>query len=427
LRRRRPTLGAQRLGRPILIGTEAFGRRSACAPNEFGLGRPSARGRPACRMNSAWGGLRPTVGLRRPENCLLRRRRPTLGVQRRLACSALEGRFQSARRPSAGGRPARRMNSASRGLRPTVGLRRPENCLLRRRRPTLGVQRLGRPILIGTKAFGRWSACAPNEFGLGGPSADGRPAPTEERRLRRRRPTLGVQRLEGPISIGTKAFGRWSACAPNECGLRRPSADGRPTPTEERRLRRWRPTLGAQRLEGPISIGTKAFGPRSACAPNEFGLGRPSADGRPAPTEERRLRRRRPTLGVQRLGRPISIGTKAFGRWSACMPNEFGLGGPSANGRPAPTEERRLRRRRPTLGAQRLGRPISIGTKAFGRRSACADRGTSLASAKADAWRAAPGGTDFNRRGEDGSGPRWTVGGRRTGWDSGRNSFRPTT
>jgi hypothetical protein len=41
-----------------------------------------------------------------------------------------------------------------------VGLRRPEDCLLRRRRPTLGVQRLGRPILIGTEAFGRRSACA---------------------------------------------------------------------------------------------------------------------------------------------------------------------------------------------------------------------------------------------------------------------------
>jgi hypothetical protein len=189
LRRRRPTLGVQRLGRPISIGTKAFGRRSACMPNEFGLG-----------------GLRPTVGLRRPEDCLLRRRRPTLGVQRlgrpisigteafgqrsacadrrivfcvgegrRLACSALEGRFPSARRPSADGRPAPtgkvsfasakanawraapwkadfnrheglrpdgrpacRMNSAWGGLWPTVGLRRPVRCLLRRRRPTPG-------------------------------------------------------------------------------------------------------------------------------------------------------------------------------------------------------------------------------------------------------------------------------------------------
>jgi len=30
------------------------------------------------------------------------------------------------------------------------------------------------------RAFGRRSACAPNEFGLQGPSADGRPAPTEK-------------------------------------------------------------------------------------------------------------------------------------------------------------------------------------------------------------------------------------------------------
>jgi hypothetical protein len=146
--------------------------RMACMPNECGLGRPSARGRPARRMNSAWGGLRPTVGLRRPRNVAC------VGEGRRLACSAWRGRFQSARRPSADGRPACRMNSAWGGLRPTVGLRRPEDCLLRRRRPTLGVQRLGRPILIGTEAFGRWSACAPNEFGLGGPSANGRPAPT---------------------------------------------------------------------------------------------------------------------------------------------------------------------------------------------------------------------------------------------------------
>ena len=270
------------------------------------------------------------------------------------------------------------------GLRPTVGLRRPEDCLLRRRRPTLGAQRLGRPILIGTEAFGRRSACMPNEFGLGGPSANGRPAPTEERRLRRRRPTLGVQRLGRPISIGTEAFGRRSACMPNEFGLGGPSANGRPAPTEERRLRRRRPTLGVQRLGRPISIGTEAFGRRSACAPNEFGLGGPSADGRPAPTEERRLRRRRPTLGVQRLEGPISIGTKAFGRWSACAPNECGLRRPSADGRPTPTEERRLRRWRPTLGAQRLEGPISIGTKAFGPRSACAPNEFGLGRPSAD-------------------------------------------
>jgi hypothetical protein len=36
--------------------------------------------------------------------------------------------------------------------------------------------------------------------------------------------------------------------------------------------------------------------------------------------------------------------------------------------------------------------------KAFGRRSACADREVPFASAKADAWRAAPWKADFNRR-----------------------------
>jgi hypothetical protein len=34
---------------------------------------------------------------------------------------------------------------------------------------------------------------------------------------------------------------------------------------------------------------------------------------------------------------------------------------------------------------------------AFGQRSAYADRGTSLASVEADAWRAAPWKADFNR------------------------------
>jgi hypothetical protein len=86
--------------------------------------------------------------------------------------------MSSAQKPWAGGRHARRMNSVSRGLRPTVGLRRPRRCLLRRRRPTPGAQRPGRPISIGVKASGRRSACAPNEFGLQGPSANGRPAPT---------------------------------------------------------------------------------------------------------------------------------------------------------------------------------------------------------------------------------------------------------
>jgi hypothetical protein len=61
---------------------------------------------------------------------------------------------------------------------------------------------------------------------------------------------------------------------------------------------------------------------------------------------------------------------------------------PSADGGLRRPEERSLRRWRPTLGAVRLGRPISIGVKAFGRWSACADRENPFASAKADARRA---------------------------------------
>jgi hypothetical protein len=222
-----------------------------------------------------------------------------------LARSALRGRFQSAQKPSADGRPARRMNSASRGLRPTVGLRRPKNIHLRRRRPTPGAERLEGPISIGTKAFGRRSACAPNEFGLEGPSADGRPVPTGRGFFA----SAEADAWRGaPLKadFNRRAFGRRSACAP------RPSADGRVGLCRPGggSLRRRRPTPGAERLEGSISIGTKAFGRRSACAPNEFGLQGPSASGRPVPTEKRSLRRRRPTPGAQRPGRPISIGVK---------------------------------------------------------------------------------------------------------------------
>jgi hypothetical protein len=128
-------------GRRLCVGE---GRRPArSAPNEFGLKRPPADGRPAPtgkalfasakadarrgarRMNSASRGLRPTVGLRRPERRSLRRRRPTPGAERL-------GEADFNRREGLG----RRMNSTSGGLRPTVGLRRPGGCPLRRRRPT---------------------------------------------------------------------------------------------------------------------------------------------------------------------------------------------------------------------------------------------------------------------------------------------------
>jgi hypothetical protein len=226
---------------------------------------------------------------------------------RRLARSAFGGRFQSAPRPSAGG-----------------------------------------------------SACTPNEFGLQGPSADGRPTPTGRRsfcvgggrRLARSafggrfqsaskafgggRPApigrrffcvgggrrLARQRLERPISIGVKGLWRWSACADREKIL----------------LRRRRPTLGAERLGRPISIGAKASAGGSACTPNEFGLQGPLADGRPTPTGRRsfcvgggrRLARSAWGGRFQSAPRPSAGG-------SVCTPNEFGLQGPLAGGRPTPT------------------------------------------------------------------------------------------
>jgi hypothetical protein len=122
------------------------------------------------------------------------------------------------------------------------------------------------------------------------------------------------------------------------------------------------------------------------------------------------LRRRRPTLGASRLGRPISIGAKAFGQRPACADRKtFPASAKADAWRIAPGKADFNRREglRPTVGLRRpknalcvgegrrparkrLRRPISIGAKAFGQRSACADRGTSLAPAKADAWRVAP-------------------------------------
>jgi hypothetical protein len=66
------------------------------------------------------------------------------------------------------------MNSASRGLRPTVGLRRPGRYLLRRRRPTPGAQRPGRPISIGRSGFSR-DHCGIEETGV----ADWKALPSE--------------------------------------------------------------------------------------------------------------------------------------------------------------------------------------------------------------------------------------------------------
>jgi hypothetical protein len=174
-------------------------------------------------------------------------------------------------------------------------------------------KRLKRLISIGTKAFGQRSACADRKSTL--------------RIGEGRRPAR--KRLKRLISIGTKAFGRRSACADRKSTLR--VGEGQ------------RPAR--KRLKRLISIGTKAFGRRSACADRKSTL-RVGEGQRPARSAlEGRFQ------SAQSL------------RPAACTPNEFGLQEPPADGRPAPTEERRLRRRRPTPGAQRLGRPISIGTE----------------------------------------------------------------
>jgi hypothetical protein len=160
------------------------------APNEFGLQRPSASGRPARRMNSASRGLRPMVGLRRPGRGFASAEADAWRGAPGEADFNRRGRLW----PTVG--LGCRMNSASRGLRPMVGLRRPEKASLRRRRPTPGAERLERPISIGAEAFGRWSAYVPNEFGLQRPSADGRPARRMNSASRGLWPAVGLRRPE---------------------------------------------------------------------------------------------------------------------------------------------------------------------------------------------------------------------------------------
>jgi hypothetical protein len=214
----------------------------------------------------------------------------------------------------------------------------------------------------------------PNEFGLLRPSADGRPAPTEKRSLRRRRPTLGASRLKRPISIGEKAFSQRSACADRKTLSASAKADAwRASALEADFNRResLRPTLGLRRPRNVACVGEGRRLARRAWKGRFQSAGKPSANGRPAPTEERRSRRRRPTPGAQAPEKAD------FNRREGLQPT-VGLRRPRNVA--CVGEGRRLARKR-------LERPISIGAKAFGQRPACADRKTLSASAKADAWR----------------------------------------
>jgi hypothetical protein len=194
-----PVVGLRRPGKAPFASAEAdawrgasweadFNRRqrpsaggSACTPNEFGLQGPLADGRTTPTWKSTF----------------------CVGGGRRLARSALRGRFQSAPRPSADGRPARRMNSASRGLWPTVGLRRS-----------------GEDPFASAEADAWRGAPLEADFNrCQRPLAGGRPAPIGRRFFcvgggRR----LARQRLERPISIGVK--GLWPVV-----GLRRSGED----------------------------------------------------------------------------------------------------------------------------------------------------------------------------------------------------------
>jgi hypothetical protein len=259
----RPTVGLRRPGKSFASAEadawraapeeadcnrrRAYGRWSAWVPNEFGLRRPAADGRPApTGKGSCVGGAdawraapgradfqsaqKPSAdGRPAPTGKILR-----VGAGRRLARQRLKRPIAIGAEPSADGRPACRMNSASGGLRPMVGLRRPGRGLASAEADAWRAAP-GKADFNRRRAFGRRSACADRE----NPS-------------RRRGRRLARQRLERPISIGAE-----------------PSADGRPAPTEK--------TLrvgGGRRLA------------RSAWEADFQSAQKPSADGRPAPTEK---------------------------------------------------------------------------------------------------------------------------------------------
>jgi len=222
-------------------------------------------------------GLRPAVGLRRPKKA------PSASAKadaRRVAPQKADFNRREGLRPAVGF--MRRMNSASRGLRPTVGLRRPERHSLRRRRPTLGAKALEKADF--NRREGRRPAWgAPNEFGLQGPVANGRPAPTEKKRPpRRQRPTLGAQ---APWKAN---FNRRKSLRPT-VGLRRPKKSAlrvgkgrRPARSASegrfQSARSLRPAVGFTRR---MNSTLRAFGQRSACADRKYSS-----------------RRRRPTPGA---------------------------------------------------------------------------------------------------------------------------------
>ena len=193
----------------------------------------------------------------------------------------------------------------------------------------------------------------PNEFGLWRPSAGGRPAPTEGMVFA----SAEADAWRGaPQKADFNRRGGLRPCVPNEFGLWRPSAGGRPAPTEgiafaSAEADAWR----ASALEGRFQSagGPSADGRPAPTGRVSFALAEADA-WRAAPLKADFNRRGglRQTIGLCRPGGVFCVGGGR--RLARRVPNEFGLWRPSADGRPAPTGRCLLRWRRPTLGAQRL-------------------------------------------------------------------------
>ncbi len=187
-----------------------------------------------------------------------------------------------------------------------------------------------------SRAFGRWPACAGR--GIVSAKADAWCGAPREADFNRRDGPMG--RWGCRMNSTSRAFGRWPACAGR--GIVSAKADawcGAPREAD------------FNRRDGPMG--------RWGCRMNStsWAFGRwPAGAGRGF------SRRRRPTEGAQRLGRPVS---NRRVRPVAGLRRPKG-GFHAGEGRhPARSAQpgRFQSVRRPTPGAQRLTRPISIGVK----------------------------------------------------------------
>jgi hypothetical protein len=132
----------------------------------------------------------------------------------------------------------------------------------------------------------------------------------------------------------------------------------------------------------------RAFGQRSACADRKILSASAKADAWRASASEGRFQSAqslRPAVGFTRR---MNSTLRAFGQRSACADRKILSASAKADARRASASEGRFQSAQSLRPAVGFTRRMNSTLRAFGRRSACADREMTFASAKADAWRA---------------------------------------